>query len=68
MAKTNDDLEDRARDAIAREEEFVGALARAQGQHLSSVKHASWFRTAVMAELTVTTREWNHLLAEVADL
>jgi hypothetical protein len=68
MAKDIGDLEDRARDAITREEEFVDALAKAQGLSLSQVKSASWFRVAVMTELAATTREWRHLITEVGRL
>lgn len=68
MATTIDDLEDRARSAIQREESWVVALARRHGKPMSRIQDATWFRAAVMHELATTTQAWQHLEDEVANL
>ncbi len=61
MAATLQELADRARQAIEREEDFVFEVAGEACQMFDNVKHMRWFRVAVALWLTENVHKWEHL-------
>lgn len=62
MAKaTLEDLKQRAKSAIERDEDFIYDVAAEHSQMVGNVKHMHWFKKAVMIALTETTAKYSHL-------
>ena len=65
MKKTLAQLEERARNAIERREEFIYDVASESGSIVGNVAHMHWFRLEVMRHLASESPSWEHLFDEV---
>lgn len=66
--RTLDQLKERAKQAIMREEQVCFDVTDDTCQMFGNVRHMRWFLAAVMLELTKTVKGWEHLQAEVEGL
>ena len=61
MKATLEDLENRARLAIARREQVCFDICADLGQIFRNVKHMDWFLKTVMEEFVDTTKKYRHI-------